>query len=202
MKQDAPFIWTSEHDKELEDLKSVLCSRPILGHPDFSANSKPFIVYVDSSKNGIGAILTQEQPILHDEQTKFEEVVIAFASKALTSGEQHYSAYKKELAGAVYAVNHFRYYLLGKKFFIRTDHRALEWLLKTRSNNVPALIYRWQDILAEYDFEIQYVPGKRMQHVDGLSRKAYKQGDPGVIQDLDLTREKTDDEMEWLVRTD
>jgi hypothetical protein len=184
LRKDVPFIWNDMHTHELIDLKDALCNRPILGHPDFTEKAEPFILYVDSSKQGIGAVLTQKQPLSFDESVRHEEVVIAYASKSLTTGEQHYSAYKKELVGVVYAVNHFRYYLLGKKFAIKTDHRALEWLLHTRSKSVPALIYRWQDVLSEYEFDIQYVPGKQMQHVDGLSRKSYVENDPGVIKDI------------------
>jgi hypothetical protein len=81
-------------------------------------DAQPFVLYVDSSKTGIGAILTQQQHIEFDGQCCQEEIVIAYASKSLTTGEQHYSAYKKELVGVVYSVNHYRYYLLGKKFIV------------------------------------------------------------------------------------
>jgi len=184
LKKDIPFLWNEMHDQELNDLKNALCNRPILGHPDFTNEAKPFVLYVDS-KHGIGAVLTQEQSLSFDGIDRQEEIVIAYGSKSLTTGQQHYSAYKKELVGIVYAVNHFRYYhLLSKKFIIKTDHRALEWLLNNRSKSVPALIYRWQDVLSKYDFDIQYVPGRQMQHVDGLSRKAYAPHDKGVIKDI------------------
>jgi len=122
LKKDVPFLWNDKHTSEINDLKNVLCHRPILGHPDFTPDAQPFVLYVDSSKTGIGAILTQQQHIEFDGKRCQEEIIIAFASKSLTTGEQHYSAYKKELVGIVYSVNHFRYYLLGKKFIVRTDH--------------------------------------------------------------------------------
>ena len=52
---------------------------------------------MDSSKTGIGAILAQPQFIVFDGKRRQEEVVIAYALKSLTTGEQHYSAYKKSL---------------------------------------------------------------------------------------------------------
>jgi len=122
--------------------------------------------------------------------------------KSRTSGEQHYGAYKKELLGAVFALTHFRYYLLGKKFVVRTDHKALEWLLKTRSKENLNLIYRWQDVVTSYDFDIEYVPATRMKHVDGLSRKSYEGMDRGVIPDLpdyDEAQRTTKDDF-WQVR--
>ncbi|MFN9909638.1 MAG: ribonuclease H family protein, partial [bacterium] len=103
LKKDVPFLWNDQHSSELHDLKNVLCNRPILGHPDFTTDAQPFVLYVDSSKTGIGAILTQQQSIEFDGKRRQEEVVIAYASKSLTTGEQHYSAYKKELVGVVYS---------------------------------------------------------------------------------------------------
>ena len=200
LQKNTPFIWTDKQEQEMNDLKQSLCSKPILGHPDFTKEAKPFILYVDSSKTGVGAVIAQEQEIQHDAKAKQAEVVIAYGSRTLTAGEQHYSAYKKELLGMVYAINHFRYYLYGKKFIVRTDHRALEWLLKTRAQNAPSLLYRWQDVLSEYDFHIEYVPGSRMGHVDGLSRKGNHKNHQGTIKDLpdmDQARESVDDEF-WL----
>jgi len=65
-QKDTPFQWISIHDDELKDLKTALCSKPIIGHPDFTANSQPFIVYVDSSKTGVRAVLAQNQCIQHN----------------------------------------------------------------------------------------------------------------------------------------
>lgn len=183
--KDTPFEWTQEHTREMQDLQKALTSKPILAHPDFSANSKPFIVYVDSSKTGVGAVLMQEQDVHSSGGTpKKMEVVIAYASKALNQAEQHYSAYKKELLGVVYALNHFRYFLLGKKFLICTDHKGLEWLMTTRAKGNVAMIYRWQDVLAEFDFDIKYVCATKMKHVDGLSRRTFHKNDLGNICDL------------------
>ena len=200
LQKNAPFIWTEKQEKEMKDLKQSLCTKPILGHPDFTKEAKPFILYVDSSKTGVGAVIAQEQEIQHEAKTKSAEIVIAYGSRTLTTGEQHYSAYKKELLGMVYAINHFRYYLYGKKFIVRTDHRALEWLLKTRAQNAPSLLYRWQDVLSEYDFQIEYVPGTKMGHVDGLSRKGLHKNHLGTIKDLpdmDQALKSVDDDF-WL----
>ena len=200
LQNNVDFKWTEKQEKEMDDLKEALCSKPILGHPDFTKQANPFILYVDSSKTGVGAVIAQKQVIEHDGQNKEIEVVIAYGSRTLTAGEQHYSAYKKELLGMVYAINHFRYYLFGKNFIVRTDHRALEWLLKTKTANAPSLLYRWQDILAEYDFTIEYVPGTKMAHVDGLSRKG-NQNDGTIkdLPDLDEAAQSLNDEF-WLTK--
>ena len=46
------------------------------------------------------------------------------------------------------------------------------------------MVYRWQDVLSEYEFDIKYVAGSKMQHVDGISRKPFGPNDPGNMRDL------------------
>ena len=143
LQKDAEFVWTKQHDTEMEDLKEALTTKPILAHPDFTDNAKTFVLYVDSSKTGVGAVLMQEQPVKQkDGSTKMMEVVPAYGSKALNQAEQHYGAYKKELLGIIYDLNHFRYYLQSKRFIICTDHKGLEWLTKTRASGNAAMVYR------------------------------------------------------------
>ena len=202
LQKDVDFEWTEKQKNEMNDLKKALCSKPILGHPDFTKDAKPFILYVDSSKTGVGAVIAQLQMVEHNGKNEEKEIVIAYGSRTLTTGEQHYSAYKKELLGIVYAINHFRYYLFGKKFIVRTDHKALEWLLKTKTATAPSLLYRWQDILAEYDFSIEYIPGTKMAHVDGLSRKGNQNDKIGTIKnlpDMEQATQSLDDEF-WLTK--
>ena len=50
LQKDAEFVWTKQHEAEMEDLKEALTTKPILAHPDFTDNAKPFVLYVDSSK--------------------------------------------------------------------------------------------------------------------------------------------------------
>jgi len=68
----------------------------------------------------------------------------------------------------VYFVQHFKQYLLGRQFAVRTYHSALSWLKKT-----PEPIgqnARWLEILGEYDFVIRHRPGRQHGNADALSR--------------------------------
>lgn len=67
-----------------------------------------------------------------------------------------------------YFVNHYRHYLLGRHFVVRTDHQALKWLfsLKEPKNRIA----RWIEILSAFDFEIEYRPGKKHGNADAMSR--------------------------------
>ena len=58
--------------------------------------------------------------------------------------------------------------LLGKKFKIQTDHRALVWLHNVKDPSSRLL--RWRLRMEEYDYEIEYVKGKENKVADCLSR--------------------------------
>ena len=96
-----------------------------------------------------------------------------FASRRLNEVESRYSSYRLEFCGLVYVVETFRFWVLGQTFEIRTDHCGLQWLMETKHPNVPAQIFRWQQLLTEYDFKIKYVPGSQLKLVDALSRKPH-----------------------------
>ncbi len=58
-------------DKVWKELKKWLTEVPILRHSDFT---KPFILYTDASKNGVGVILAQ-----YDLEAKTDYVVEYFS---------------------------------------------------------------------------------------------------------------------------
>ena len=41
---------------------------------------------------------------------------------------RRYSKNMKEILVIVYAITHFRHYLYGRLFAVRTDHNAFKWL--------------------------------------------------------------------------
>ena len=188
-----PVQWTEECRGEMKDIVETLINSPMVGHPDFAPDSPPFIVTVDTSRHGMGCTLSQEQTVPSTEDPKKrikQEVILYFGSRKLTTGESRYSAYKLELTGLTSAVEHFRFYLLGKKFIVRTDCKSLEWLRKTTNQKTPAMCFRWQELLSEYDFTIQYIPGAQLKLVDSLSRRPYKPGESGNVIPLLPKRDK------------
>ena len=62
---------TSERDAAWKKLKKRLTEVSILRHPDFT---RPFILYTDASKKGVGAILAQ-----HDEEAKADYMIEYFS---------------------------------------------------------------------------------------------------------------------------
>ena len=149
---------TEECEKSFKILKNKLCTEPILRNPDFS---EEFILQTDASERGIGAVLSQ-----YDQEGT--EHPVAFYSRKLLPREGRYSKIEKECLAIKAATHHFRVYLLGRKFTIQTDHRALEWLDRLKDNN--ARLTRWSLALQPYHFVVRYRAGTANNNADGLSR--------------------------------
>ena len=80
---------------------------------------------------------------------------IAYASRTLNKAKQSYSTTEKELLSNVWAIKHFRPYLLGRRFKIFTDHRPLTWLFSVKDQG--SRLMRWRLKLSEYDYEVIYL---------------------------------------------
>nr|CAH8870258.1 unnamed protein product [Trichobilharzia regenti] len=156
------YNWTASATEAFERLKNCLCSPPILAYPNVSDQAGPFILDTDASDSGIGAVLSQKD-------ADGVEKVIAYASRALNKSEKNYCTTRKEMLALVNFVKHFRAYLLGRHFIVRTDHKALSWLHNFKE--AEGQIARWQEHLQEYDFECMHRPGKNHGNADALSRK-------------------------------
>ena len=63
-------------------------------------------------------------------------------------------------------MRHFKHYLLGRQFIIRTDHSPLVWLII--SKELEGMIAR---IIETFNYELRYRPGRQHQNADALSRK-------------------------------
>ena len=93
--------------------------------------------------------------------------MICYASRTLTKPERNYCVTRKELLAVVTFLKHFRQYLIGRQFTIRTDHGALTWLknFKTPEGQMA----RWLKKLQDYQFTIIHKPGRRHNNADALS---------------------------------
>ena len=151
--------WIAEHQKAFESLKGALTTAPVLDYADYT---KTFILETDASHDGLSAILSQEQ----DGKSR----VLAFASRRLRPSEKNsslYSSMKLEFLAMKWAkTDKFQHYLLGGKFKVITDNNLLTYF---HSAKLGALEQRWASLLAQFDFDIQYTPGK-INPADALFR--------------------------------
>lgn len=92
---------------------------------------------------------------------------LAYFSRPFAAHHLKLATYERELIGLVQAVRHWRPYLRGRAFLVRTDHYSLKFLLDQRLLTVPQ--HQWISKLFGYDFEVEYRPGRLNVAVDALS---------------------------------
>ncbi|RVE76234.1 hypothetical protein OJAV_G00009200 [Oryzias javanicus] len=120
------FVWTSEADESFKTLKDRFSSAPVLLIPN---EEKQFILEVDASDHGVGAVLSQRS----DEDNKVHPC--AFFSRRLSSAERNYDVGDRELLSIKLAFEEWRHWLEGAKhpFAVFTDHKNLEYLRSAKS---------------------------------------------------------------------
>lgn len=151
----AEWVWSSNEQKCFEQIKHLLTTSPVL---KFFDPRKETTLSVDASPFGIGSVLLQDgHPI-------------EYASISLNSCQQRYNHIEKELLAVVYGCQRFHYYLFGKPFIVETDHRPLLGVIKKPIDELSPRLQRLVFKLLRYQFELKYVPGKKLQLADSLSR--------------------------------
>jgi hypothetical protein len=118
---------------------------------------KGIVVYSDASIKGLGCVLVQHGR------------VIAYASKQLKPHEVNYLVHDLELAAVVFALRIWRHYLYVAQIQIFTDHKSLKYLMSQKELNMRQR--RWMELIKDYDYVIDYHPGKANVLADALSQK-------------------------------
>ena len=158
LKKGASYDFNEECQEAFKQLKEALTTAPVLAHPDLD---RTFIIECDASSAGYGACLIQPDGAGN-------ERVIAYASRALTPTQRRWTATELEAGALIYALETFRTYVMGRKTIVRTDHSPLPWLKQHKDKSYK--LTRWVLRLQEFDIDIVHKPGKKMPHVDALSR--------------------------------
>ncbi|XP_015946584.1 uncharacterized protein LOC107471601 [Arachis duranensis] len=155
LKKNHSWEWSKECQKAFDELKAAIIEGSVLALSDYS---KVFEVHADASDYAIGGVLMQEgHPI-------------AFESRKLNDTERRYTVQEKEMTAVVHCLRTWRHYLLGSHFIVKTDNVATSYF-QTQKKLSPKQA-RWQDFLAEFDFDFEYKSGKTNVVADALSRKA------------------------------
>ncbi|KAK3545438.1 hypothetical protein QTP70_007641 [Hemibagrus guttatus] len=115
------LTWNELAQEAFIRLKADFTMAPILWHPD---PDLPFIIEVDASSCGIGAVLSQR----HRVPSKLHPC--AFYSRKLTAAEANYDVGNRELVSIKATLEEWRHWLEGARhpFLVLTDHRNLEYL--------------------------------------------------------------------------
>ena len=157
-RKGVPFVWGRDQQDSFDSLKACLLCAPILGFP---TEDDRFVLDTDASLFAIGGVLSQIQ--------NEEEVVIAYASRSLRLSQRRYCTTRREMLAAVVMCTHFRSYLRGSRFTLRTDHSSLRWLQKFK--NEDGMLARWYLLLGQFSVTFEYRPGALHNNADGMSRQ-------------------------------
>ena len=132
---------------------------PVLAFTDYT---KDFLLETDTSKEGLGAVLSQKQDNgwLHP---------VAYGSWVVTTHEKNYHSMKLGFLALKWAITeHFKEYLLCQPFLVKTDNNPLTYIMTT--SNLDATGHWWVSALAKYNFWLEYQKGWDNAVADALSR--------------------------------
>ena len=153
-----PVQLPPEVREAVQTLKEKILTSPLLAFPDFT---KSFLLEMDASKEGLGAILSQKQ----DNGRLYP---VTFGSHSLTPAEKNYHSSKLEFLALKWGImEHFREYLAYAPFMVKMDSNPLTYILTTP--NLDATGHRWVGALASFEFKLEYQKGSENGAADTLS---------------------------------
>ena len=155
-----PFFWRPIHDKCFEMIKRICYKTPILRPLNYESN-EPVWVICDASKTGVGSMYGQGP-------TWDSCRPAGFMSKKFTNAQQHYAVHETETLAILEALQKWEDKLVGIRFHVITDHKALEFFqTQVQLSNRQR---RWMEYMAMFDFDITYIKGEYNKVADCLSR--------------------------------
>ena len=154
IRKEEPFLWSEACQQIFNELKRRLTSAPVLTLP---SGQDGFGVYCDASRQGLGCVLMQN------------DKVIEYASRQFKKHEQNYPTHDLELAAVVFSLQIWRHYLYGVPCRIFKDHKSLQYLFTQKELNMRHR--RWIELIKDYEYTIEYHPGKANVVADALSRR-------------------------------
>ncbi|GAA5987852.1 hypothetical protein JCM11641_003509, partial [Rhodosporidiobolus odoratus] len=163
-------LWTEKEERAFEAVKRIVTSLPVLKTVDQDSKD-PIWLMTDASEVGVGAVLLQGA----DWKTAHP---CGSYSRQYIAAEKNYPTHEQELLGVIAALKAWRLDLLGVKFNILTDHDTLKHF-QTQAT-LSKRQARWTEVLADYDYELSYVPGKPHAVADSMSRFSFSEDEAAV----------------------
>ncbi|KAF8694673.1 hypothetical protein RHS03_08144, partial [Rhizoctonia solani] len=162
VKKDTPWRWDEKEQAAFQGLKDAITNTLVLCHAN---PAKPYFLETDASGAALGSILSQRQEdgCLH---------LLGFLSKLFKGAKQNYNTHNKELLAIIRSFEYWWIFLEGTlhPITVFTDHCNLEYWKESRTFNQRHA--QWHLLLAGYNFQIVYQPGKQSGKPDALSRCA------------------------------
>ena len=158
-----PVPWNEVHTKIVKIVKSRVKTLPCLA----LANPEAFkIVETNALDIGYGGILKQR-----DDSN--QERLIRYTSRIWGSAQINYNIIKKEVLSIVLCISKFQDDLLNQEFLLRVDCKSTKSVLQKNVKNITSkhIFARWQAILSNFDFQIEYIKGDKNSILDFLTRE-------------------------------
>ena len=157
------FHWSNECNHAFRTLKKCLTTSPLLVTPRTGPNVT-FVISIDASNKGIGAVLLQEQP---DGSLS----PCSYNANTLNKAQRTYPIYDQELLAIAAALNEYRIYIEGySSFVVITDHRPLIHI--PTQPNIGRRHVPWVSVLSQYMGYMKIVYRKGSENdSDALSRR-------------------------------
>ena len=154
-RKDAEWHWSPACQAAFETVKQKLSETPVLAYFDIA---KDIELQVDSSKDGVGAVLLQGgKPV-------------EYASRSLSSNERNWAQIEKELLAVVFGLERFDQYTYGKKVIVQNDHKPLAAILKKPLSQTPKRLQSLLMRVHRYDVDFHFLKGSELVIADTLSR--------------------------------
>lgn len=156
----AKIDWNQELEDAFKKIKQLLADSTELIYPD--PNDK-LALAVDASSKAIGGVIHQvtQHGIVRP---------ISFFSRKLSTTEQNYSTYDRELLAMYSGVQQFRHFLEGREFTIYTDQKPLMYAFKQKHEKASPRQIRQLTFISQFTTDIQHIKGIENIVADVLSR--------------------------------
>ena len=158
-KKAKKFKWTDEAEKAFNEIKKLLVSLPVLKAP---TPDGLFRLESDTSRDGVGGTLLQKQGD--------KWVIIGYHSKRLPKSAKNFGVTELELTGLLVNIHSFMQLLRNRYFEVLVDHKAIEYMIKSKTKSPTTRLKTLLLKLSEYTIELKYQKGSKMHTSDALSQ--------------------------------
>lgn len=153
--------WSQDASQAFEQCKNGLKMAATLSYP---RTDTTLALMTDASNFCVGAVLQQQVNNIWEP--------LGYFSKKLTTAQQKYSAYDRELLAIYMAIKHFRKLFEGSKIIVYTDHKPITYAfskLGKSTDETPRRI-RYLLYISEFTSDIRHISGHSNTVADTLSR--------------------------------
>ena len=158
-KKSKKFKWTEEAEKAFKDIKELFISPPVLKAP---TPNVLFCLQSDTSREGVCSTLLQKQ--------RNKWVVIGYHSKRLPQSAKNFCVTELELTGLLVNIHGFMQLLCNRYFEVLVNHKAIEYMIKSKSESLTTRLKTLLLKLSEYTIDLKYQKGSEMHTSNTLSR--------------------------------